>query len=209
MRLSKAKSTKPRRPLEEQNELQVKALIASIKLGDKRAFTKLVQRYEKQVSALAYKMVHDTDEAADIVQEVFVKMARNIHKYDEKKKFYTWLYRITINTSIDYIRKHQRHRHESLDTVNYVLESADDSPEKNYNCRQIGGFIEEAASQLSDKQRSAFILRDVEGCKINDVANIMDIPEATVRWYLHRARQKIRKHLTRRCPHLLILLGLK
>ena len=209
MRFSNTKIPKSNHSLEEQNELQVKALISAIKLGDKQAFTQLVQRYEKQVSALAYKMVYDSDEAADIVQEVFVKMAHNIHKYDESKKFYTWLYRITINASIDYIRKHQRHRHESLDTVNHILESNQDSPDKDYNRRQIGGFITEATSKLSDKQRSAFILRDIEGCKINDVANIMDIPEATVRWYVHRARQKIRKHLTRRCPHLLILLGLK
>jgi RNA polymerase sigma-70 factor (ECF subfamily) len=154
-------------------------------------------------------MVSDYDEAADITQDVFVKMSKNIWRYDESKKFYTWLYRITVNASIDYIRKHHRHRHESLDKVYHVAESKLGSPEDNFRRNQIGDYIEEATRTLTDKQRSAFLLRDVEGCRIDDVANIMNMPEATVRWYLHRARTRIRRNLTRRCPQLLILLGIK
>ena len=68
---------------------------------------------------------------------------------------------------------------------------------------------EEATEKLNDKQRSAFYLRDVEGCRINEVAEMMDMPEATVRWYLHRARFIVKKELTRTCPRLLLLFGLK
>lgn len=195
--------------LEEIDEIQVKELIRNIKHGNRHAFTELVERYQNQVASLAYKMVNDYDEAADITQIVFLKMSKNIWRYDENKKFYTWLYRITINAAIDYIRKHKRHRHESLENFHETIENLEAGPEFSLRCRQIDGYISQAAKSLNDKQRSAFILRDVEGCKIDDVANIMDMPEATVRWYLHRARNKIRRELVRKCPHLLLMFGIK
>ncbi len=186
---------------------KVKKIIARIKQGDKQAFTELVKRYRNQVASLAYKMVNDYDEAADIAQDVFVKMSKNIWRYDEKKKFYTWLYRITVNAAIDYIRKHNRHRHEPLEEVFNFQDEYQPGPDDNYHRWQIDEYIKIATDSLNDKQRSAFMLRDVEGCKIGDVANIMNMPEATVRWYLHRARNKIRQELTHKCPHLLMLFG--
>ncbi|MBD3331756.1 sigma-70 family RNA polymerase sigma factor [candidate division GN15 bacterium] len=190
-------------------EREVKEIIAKVKGGNQRAFTELVRRYRSQVASLAYRMVGDYDEAADITQDVFVKMSRNLWRYDEKKKFYTWLYRITVNASIDYMRKHKRHRHDQLENVQENLISIDHTPENDYQRQQLNRHINQATKALNEKQRSAFLLRDVEGCKIDDVANIMDMPEATVRWYLHRARTKIRKELMRRCPQLLLTLGFK
>ncbi|UCE24031.1 MAG: sigma-70 family RNA polymerase sigma factor [Candidatus Zixiibacteriota bacterium] len=204
-----SKAITRRVPADEKDEEYVKQLVAEIKRGNKLAFTELVNRYRSQVASLAYKMVNDYDEAADISQIVFVKMSKNIWRYDEKKRFYTWLYRITINAAIDYIRKHKRHRHEPLDNFRETIENLQADPEFSYRRQQISNFINEAAKSLNDKQRSAFILRDVEGCKIDDVANIMNMPEATVRWYLHRARTKVRKELMRNCPQLLIMLGIK
>jgi len=196
-------------PPEDHNEALVKSLIADFKQGNQQAFTELVKRYRNQVGALAYRMVNDYDEAADITQTVFMKMSRNIWRYDEKKKFYTWLYRITVNASIDYIRKHKRHQHEPLEEFHDVQESTNRGPEFSYHRSQLNHQIARAALTLNDKQKSAFMLRDVEGCKLDDVAGIMEMPEATVRWYLHRARSKIRKELLRRCPQLLIALGIR
>lgn len=193
----------------DQDETEVKRLIREFKRGNKKAFAELVHRYRNQVASLAYRMVNDYDEAADIAQIVFVKMAKNIWRYDEKKKFYTWLYRITVNASIDYIRKHQRFRHEPIDNFHEVLENVDDNPEFTFRKQQLNNYIDQATKTLNEKQRSAFVLRDMEGCKVDDVANIMNMPEATVRWYLHRARAKIRKELIRRCPHLLVMMGIR
>jgi RNA polymerase sigma-70 factor (ECF subfamily) len=190
-------------------EREIREIIAQIKRGNQHAFTELVQRYQSQVASLAYRMVGDYDEAADITQDVFVKMSRNLWRYDQKKKFYTWLYRITVNASIDYMRKHKRHRHDQLDNVQENLISIDHTPENDYQRQQLNRHIRQATKTLNEKQRSAFLLRDVEGCKIDDVADIMDMPEATVRWYLHRARSRIRKELMRRCPQLLLTLGFK
>lgn len=195
--------------MEADDELVTKQLIAEFKGGNKRAFDDLVHRYRNQVVSLAYKMTRDYDEAADIAQNVFMKMARNIWRYDEKKKFYTWLYRITVNASIDHMRKHNRHRHEPLENFPDIRDKIRSSPDFSFHRRELRGHIDRAAETLNDKQRSAFLLRDVEGCKVDDVANILDMPEATVRWYLHRARARIRKELTRRCPHLLFMLGVR
>lgn len=194
---------------DDKSEILAKTLISKIRQGNKAAFTELVSRYRNQVGALAYRMVNDYDEAGDITQIVFMKMARNIWRYDDNKKFYTWLHRITVNASIDYIRKHRRHQHEPLEEFHDIQESPRRGPEFTYQRRQLSHQIEQAADTLNDKQKSAFMLRDVEGCKLDDVADIMEMPEATVRWYLHRARSKIRKELIRRCPHLLIALGIR
>jgi len=196
-------------PEDEKDEREIKEIIRRIKAGDKRAFGELVDRYRNQVAALAYKMVGDYDEAADITQNVFVKTSQNIWRYDESKRFYTWLYRITVNASIDYMRKHRRHRHEPLENVFETAENHRDNPESHFRTNQLREYLHAATERLNGKQKSAFVLRDIEGCHIDDVANIMEMPEATVRWYLHRARQKIKKDLLRRCPGLLIALGIK
>lgn len=205
------KSTKRKVPTLEdiQLELKTRDIIREIKEGNNRAFGELVRMYRNQVASLAYKMVGDYDEAADITQNVFVKTSRNIWRYDENKKFYTWLYRITVNASIDYMRKHHRHQHESIENIQEQADEKYDSPEISYRRDQLRKYITDAAESLSDKQKSAFIMRDVDGCHINDVANVMNMPEATVRWYLHRARVKIRKELLKKCPQLLLTLGLK
>ncbi|MDD5426635.1 MAG: sigma-70 family RNA polymerase sigma factor [candidate division Zixibacteria bacterium] len=202
-------SLKINSPLVEEDESEVKQLIVRIKDGDKAAFSELVRRYRNQVASLAYKVVNDYDEAADVTQIVFIKMFKNIWRYDDRKKFYTWLYRITINASIDYVRKHHRYRMESIDNLADSFENIKSDPETAYRRQQISDYIKRAAHTLNDKQLSAFTLRDIEGCKVDDVADIMNMPVATVRWYLHRARTKIRKELTRNCPHLLLMMGIK
>ncbi|UCD17023.1 MAG: sigma-70 family RNA polymerase sigma factor [Candidatus Zixiibacteriota bacterium] len=192
-----------------QLEQTTKEIIRRIKSGDNKAFSELVKLYRNQVASLAYKMVNDYDEAADITQNVFMKTSRNIWRYDESKKFYTWLYRITVNASIDYMRKHHRYHHESIENVIETADEKNATPDITYQRGQLRQYINEAANSLSDKQRSAFLLRDVDGCHIDDVASIMNMPEATVRWYLHRARVKIRKELLKKCPQILVTLGFK
>ncbi|UCD63273.1 MAG: RNA polymerase sigma factor [Candidatus Zixiibacteriota bacterium] len=189
------------------DEVRARKLIAAIKRGNHNAFGELVSRYQRQVAALAYKMVNNYDEAADITQIVFVKMYDNIWRYDRSRKFYSWLYRITINAAIDYMRKHKRHRHEPLEEFHEMIDGTRSDPEVSYRRRQITDSVMLAAGHLSEKQRSVFVLRDLEGCAIDEVATSMEISEATARWYLHRARIKVRQELKRTCPQALKFLG--
>ena len=192
-----------------EDEQEIRRLVAAFREGDQQAYAKIVQRYRSPVTALAYRMVRDYDEAADIAQDVFVKMAKNIDRYDDTRKFYTWLYRITVNASIDHIRRNQRHQHESLESLPDLEERPDSGPEMALLRQRLRQEIEDATAKLNPKQRSAFVLRDLGQRKVDDVAGILDMPEATVRWYLHRARSRMRKELLRRCPHLLFLLGIR
>ncbi|MBK7140512.1 MAG: sigma-70 family RNA polymerase sigma factor [bacterium] len=192
-----------------EDERAVRELIIRCKTGDTLAFAELMQRYRKQVASLAYRITNDYDEAADITQAVFVKMAANLGRFDENRKFYTWLYRITVNCAIDHLRKTKRFRHESLESYNDKLESLAENPETLRNRELLVEYIRQATLSLNTRQRSAFVLRDMEGCRVDDVAVMLDVPEATVRWYLHRARTKIRKDLLRRCPQLLMLFGIR
>ncbi len=209
MRSAVAKSKKSRTDIDDRIERETKEIVRQVKDGHKSAFSHLVRLYKNQVASLAYKMVGDYDEAADIMQNVFVKVNQNIWRYDEKKRFYTWLYRITVNASIDYMRKHRRHQHESIDEVKEKPDDHNITPETAYQRNRLREYINEATLTLNEKQRNAFILRDMDGCNIDDVADIMDMPEATVRWYLHRARAKIKKELIKKCPQLLLNMGFK
>ena len=193
----------------QEDEREIRSLVAAFRQGDQHAYAKIVQRYRSPVTALAYRMVRDYDEAADIAQDVFVKMAKNIDRYDDTRKFYTWLYRITVNASIDHIRRNQRHEHESLESLPDLEQRPETGPEMAYLRQRLRQEIQEATDKLNDKQRSAFVLRDIGQRKVDDVAGILDMPEATVRWYLHRARSRVRKELLRRCPHLLFMLGIR
>jgi RNA polymerase sigma-70 factor (ECF subfamily) len=96
-----------------------------------------------------------------------------------------------------------------LEDYHDSIVSAKAGPELSFRRRQFKEHLKFATAKLSDKQRSAFVLRDVQGCKVDDVANIMDMPEATVRWYLHRARATVRRELLRRCPQLLVIMGIR
>lgn len=182
------------------SEMETIALIKRIQSGENKAFGSLMKKYKSQVAGIAYRMVGDYDEAKDISQMVFVKTSRNLDRFDTTKKFSTWLYRITVNASIDYIRKQKKHRHETLETYSDSVETPADTPDISLYRKNIKECILQAADALNDKQKQAFLLRDIEGHEIEEVSEILSMPEATVRWYLHRARLRLRKELLRKYP---------
>ncbi len=177
---------------------QVLALIRRVKERDETAFQELVERYRTQVAALAFKMVGDYEDAKDISQIVFVKTFYNLKRFDPKKRFSTWLYRITVNAAIDYWRRYKKHRHEDLEEAEARPVEAGRTPEGVFLRKDATERIKKALEVLSPKQRSIFVLRDMEGLEIAEIATIMDIPQVTVRWYLHRARIRLRGELARR-----------
>jgi len=178
-------------------------LIQRIKDGDTRAFEELVRMYRSQVAGVAYKIVGDYDDAKDISQMVFVKLYHNLRRYDPSKRFSTWLYRIATNASIDFVRKFKKQKFELLEETWGVSESRQASPADEFALKMLKEFILKSADRLSYKQRMAFVLRDIDGLEIAEVADIMQMPQATVRWYLHRARSRLRTDIRKRYPHLL------
>jgi len=184
-------------------------IIEKAKKGDQNAFQQIVDKYKTQVASIAYKMVGDYEDAKDISQIVFVKTYQNLVNFDTSKKLSTWLYRITINASIDFIRKHKKHKHELLDNIFGELREKKQDVEKIYQRNLIKWAIKDSMEALNPRQKAVFVLRDLEGLDIKEVAQITGMPQATVRWYLHRARSKLRSELTKHHPQVLKKMGIK
>jgi len=203
------KTGRKRRPLAASpDDERVVEIIERIQAGDQQAFEQLVSMYRAQVAGVAYKIVGDYDDAKDITQMVFVKLYHNLKRYDPEKKFTTWLYRIATNAAIDFVRKFKKQKFELLEENWGVSESTDATPSEELALKMLKEFILKAADRLTYKQRTAFVLRDVDGLDIAEVSRIMDMPQATVRWYLHRARARLRGDIRRKYPHLLDELGI-
>ena len=184
-------------------EKEIQEIIVRAQNGNQDAFQKLVERFRSQVVGVAFKMVGDYEDAKDISQLVFVKTYQNLHRFEIGKKFSTWLYRITINASIDFLRKYRRYKHESVEDNLHELKETTGDAEEVYRRGLIRAAIEKSLERLSFKQKSVFVLRDLEGLDIKSVSQVMAMPQATVRWYLHRARSRIRQELQKNYPHIL------
>ena len=184
-----------------------RGLIDKAKRGDQLSFKKIVEKYKSQVGSLAYRMVGDYEDAKDITQNVFVKIYQNLKRFDTKRKFSTWLYRIAMNASIDFLRKYRRHKIDHLDDLIGQLSNAKGNTEKVFNDTLIRWSVKDVLDSLSAKQKAVFVLRDLEGLDIKEVAQITGMPQATVRWYLHRARAKLKAELIKRHPSVLKRIG--
>ena len=200
--LEKAKSSGPSADQSAEDK-EILELIIKAQNGGQEAFKRLVDKYRSQVIGVAFKMVGDYEDAKDISQLVFVKTYQNLHRFELGKKFSTWLYRITINASIDFLRKYRRYKHESVEDNLQELKENKGDAEEVYRRGLIRAAIEKSLERLSFKQKSVFVLRDLEGLDIKSVSQVMAMPQATVRWYLHRARSRIRQELQKNYPHIL------
>ena len=172
--------------------------------GDREAFDVLVQRYHKRVYAVAYGMVHSPDQALDVTQEAFVKAFQSIRSFGGRSNFYTWLYRIVINSAIDYLRRERRQGATSYDDHLYVSEEALQrgpqaalaSPEASARRSEVRDAISRAISRLPEDQRAAILLREVEGLSYKEIAEVMRCSKGTVMSRLHYARRKLRSMLS-------------
>lgn len=185
------------------------AIIARAMRGDAAAFTQVLERYKGLIFQLAYQMSGRKDDALDITQEVFLKLYTQIGTYNGKHQFSSWVYRMAVNASIDYHRKHKRHRMPSLDGASGQGRPAADLPSPAEDPAQVSGKAELAAifrdlaDELPENQRVVFVLKDLEERDSAEVADILEITEATVRSHLHAARKKIRDRLVERHKGLL------
>jgi RNA polymerase sigma-70 factor (ECF subfamily) len=184
-------------------------LVQRVRSGDQRAFQLLVERYQRKVYAVALGMVKDREEARDVAQEAFVKVYRYLDHFKGDASFYTWLYRITVNISIDAIRKRGGARDERtvefdesvrLDTAEANLgtlgTALGTNPQKAALRKELGERINLALAQLPEQHRSILLLREVEGMSYEDLARTLDIPKGTVMSRLFHARLKMQKILS-------------
>lgn len=182
-------------------------LVQRVQAGDSAAFRELFDKYHRRAFAVAMGVVKNQDDALDAVQEAFVKVHKNIDKFHGNSSFYTWLYRIVMNVSIDHVRKKSRRK--SLDFDERALheesEVAGDgalvpnltnaNPGKAALRRELGGAIQTALAELPEHHRAVIVLREIEGMSYEEMAEALEVPKGTVMSRLFHARKKMQAAL--------------
>jgi RNA polymerase sigma-70 factor (ECF subfamily) len=169
------------------------ALIERAMAGDGRAFGELVGRYERLVFNVALRMVNHREDARDLTQTVFIKAYAKLQTFDRRHKFFSWIYRITINESLNHLSR--RRRHEELDDQ---LVSEDRSPEERLDGSESEGLVQAALMELAEDHRQAIILRHFLDLSHREMSGVLNIPEKTVKSRLYTARQVLGDVLRRR-----------
>lgn len=163
-------------------------LVDMAQRGHENAFENLVQRYYSIVYGLSFKYCRVKEDAEDITQEVFIKVARKISSFNRDSLFKTWLFRIAINTATDFLRKRTRSRETSLENSE-AIGNPSPSPEDSMEAR----LLYDAIDRLPEKQKSALILVLSEGLSHKEAAKVLKCSETTVSWRIHRARKHLKK----------------
>lgn len=176
----------------EQDEVQ---LIADAQDGSEEAFKQLVIRYQRRVYWIAYNILNDYDYAQDIGQEAFIRAYKSLKNFSKGKSFYTWLYRIVVNLCIDYLRSKSDVKLMEVEKMNVASRG---NPLDNVDNTESLEFVKNAIKKLPVKYRTVLTLRDIQGFKSEEIAEILDCSAATVRWRIHKARQLFRNIWNRR-----------
>jgi RNA polymerase sigma-70 factor (ECF subfamily) len=173
-------------------------LVARVQKGDRRAFDMLVLKYQHKILSLIGRYVHDADEVQDVAQEAFIKAYRALPKFRGESAFYTWLYRIAINTAKNHLVSRSRRPPGSdveVEDAEYyegggALRDVE-TPESALFGAELKAVVERAIAGLPDDLRSAVTLREFDGLSYEDIAEIMACPVGTVRSRIFRAREAI------------------
>jgi len=191
---------KPAQPTAESTDVH---LVEMVKEGHANAFNTLVNRYRERVFNVVYNMTSNREDASDITQEVFVKAFQNIHRFRQKSTFFTWLYRIAVNTAISFIKKARNRQYFSLENLEEegvsgklaeILSSKKHS-RRSLMMRELQEKLNEALQKLSVKHRTTIVLYEIEGLSHKEIGNILKCSEGTVRSRLHYAKNELQNYL--------------
>lgn len=179
------------------------ALIGKASNGDGDAFEVLVGRYEKNVYSLAHRLVSDREDAMDITQDVFLKAYQALPRFRGESRFSTWIYRVCVNASLDYLRKRQKLPAYSLDeplllkesSVTREVEDENGNVETAVETRDLGEAVCSMLKHLETDHRVVITLCDIQGYSYQEISDMLGLSIGTVKSRLHRARNMVRKLL--------------
>lgn len=179
-----------------------KTLVRRVQQGDRNAFNLLVRKYQYRIANLVSRYVHDPSEVEDVTQEAFIKAYRALSDFRGDSAFYTWLYRIAVNTAKNHLVSQGRRppnvdvdaeRAEQLDLGRQMRERA--TPDALLMSDELAERVSSALEALPDDLRAAITLREIEGLSYEEIAQVMDCPIGTVRSRIFRAREAIDRQL--------------
>jgi RNA polymerase sigma-70 factor, ECF subfamily len=172
-------------------------LISRCQEGDQEALKQIFDLYHNKVYRVAYGVLRHREEALDIVQEVFIKLFRSIRDFKRESRLSTYLYRMTVNTAIDHLRKMGKARVSSLDEEEAIqpAEEPERRPDRIFLYKELEGKVNEALNKLPVDQRTAMVLREVEGLSYQEIAETMKSSIGTVMSRLHYGRKRMQELL--------------
>ena len=179
------------------------AIVQRVQNGEVSAFNQLVQKYRQPLFSTIYNMTGNREDATDIAQEVFIKAFQSIKRFRGQASFYTWLYRIAVNSSITFIKRVKKQRFINYETIDETLVSSEIleyftakiKTEKGALLKELQEKLNEALQKLSPKHRIVVILHEVEGMSHKEIADITKTSEGTVRSRLHYAKKMLQAFL--------------
>ncbi len=187
----------------ELREASDKELLEALRDGDETALDQLIERKTQPLLKLAYRILNDAEEARDIVQVTFLRLWQNRDRFDQRWSPNTWIYRIATNLAIDHLRS-RNSRQKSLEPFRIHLQGSLDSRARhqraNIHESEVAAIFHELAGGLTEKQRTVFLLREVEGMPSKEVAEIVGCRESTVRNHLFNARKILRREILEHYP---------
>lgn len=178
-------------------------LVARAQRGEKHAFELLVAKYQRKLARLIGRLVRDPAEVEDVAQEAFIKAYRALPQFRGESAFYTWLYRIGVNSAKNFLMNQGRRAPtstekdaEEAETFEEAAQLRDNNtPESILMSRQVAETVNSAVARLPEELRTAITLREIEGMSYDEIADVMDCPIGTVRSRIFRAREAIAAEL--------------
>ena len=201
-------ASKPSTKTTAQDRERDKVLVAAAQKGDQAAFRELFDRYHRRAFAIAIGVVKNKQDALDIVQDAFIKVHKHIQNFQGTASFYTWLYRIVMNLSIDHVRKAKKGRDLDYDDkvgrgdedvagdgalLPTILES---NPRRTVLRRELADAIQAALDTLSEDHRAVIMLREIEGLSYEEMARVLEVPKGTIMSRLFHARRNMQAALS-------------
>jgi RNA polymerase sigma-70 factor, ECF subfamily len=190
--------TKPPQTQETHSPRDVDELVASARAGDSVALNRLLVHARPRLFAVALRVVHDRDEAEDVVQEALLKVCRSLTRFEGRSSFTTWLHRIVVNAALDRLRRQgsRRERVAGKDKDKHKDDFVDEqTPERLASRRETGEAVRGALARLSPVHRDVLVLREFDGESYRDLARLVRCPVGTVMSRLHHARHRLASEL--------------
>ena len=183
------------------------ALIENILHGDLKAYQELIEKYQKLVAHIVYRLLSSRDDYEDICQEVFIKVYQNLSKFKQESKLSTWIGRIAYNTAVNYLRKEKVPLYEDLkreetgeghditERINTEKRDEDATPHQQLETKDRADLVRRLIENLAAPYRTVITLYHLDQLSYQEIAVMMDLPEGTVKSYLFRGRQKLKQSL--------------
>jgi len=193
-----------RRDLESRAPADEEALVRRVRRGDLEAYDELVRRYQERIYATVYHMTSNHEDANDLAQESFIKAFQALKTFKGGSSFYTWLYRIAVNKTINFLKQRKNRIHMSLNDLDFNAEHdpdlvafvSDKTPRREAGLAELQEKLNAAMLKLSEPHRLVVVLHDVQGLSHDEIAKIMDCNIGTVRSRLFYARQQLQGYLS-------------